>query len=47
MCRIRPPSAAAIPVTSDLPGLPSDPTKTPPWGRWFLDVEGMRRAAMW
>ncbi len=27
------------PVTSDLPGLPSDPTKTPPWGRWFLDVE--------
>ena len=27
------------PVTSDLPGLPSDPSKTPPWGRWFLDVE--------
>ena len=27
------------PVTSDLPGLPADPTKTPPWGRWFLDVE--------
>ena len=27
------------PVTSDLPGAPTDPTKTPPWGRWFLDVE--------
>jgi hypothetical protein len=27
------------PVTSDLPGLPTDPAKTPPWGRWFLDVE--------
>ncbi len=31
------------PVTSDLPGLPSDPTKTPPWGRWFLDVEAQAR----
>ncbi len=27
------------PVTADLPGLPSDIGKTPPWGRWFLDVE--------
>jgi hypothetical protein len=27
------------PVTADLPGAPSDPAKTPPWGRWFLDVE--------
>jgi hypothetical protein len=27
------------PVTSDLPGLPSDPKQTPPWGRWYLDVE--------
>ena len=27
------------PVTADLPGLPDDPSKTPPWGRWFLDVE--------
>lgn len=26
------------PVTADLPGLPSNPNKTPPWGRWFLDV---------
>jgi len=31
------------PVTSDLPGLPSDPTKTPPWGRWFLNVETQAR----
>ncbi|HVA12803.1 MAG TPA: hypothetical protein VNF99_06115 [Stellaceae bacterium] len=27
------------PVTADLPGLPADPQQTPPWGRWFLDVE--------
>ncbi|HEY3918798.1 MAG TPA: hypothetical protein VGL83_13450 [Stellaceae bacterium] len=27
------------PVTSDLPGLPAKPDQTPPWGRWFLDVE--------
>ncbi len=27
------------PVTADLPGAPADPTKTPPWGRWFLDVD--------
>jgi len=27
------------PVTSDLPGLPADPNKMPPWGRWFLDVD--------
>jgi len=27
------------PVTSDLPGSPADPTKQPPWGRWFLDVD--------
>jgi hypothetical protein len=27
------------PVTSDLPGSPEDPTKMPPWGRWFLDVD--------
>ena len=27
------------PVTSDLPGLPASNTQTPPWGRWFLDVE--------
>jgi hypothetical protein len=27
------------PVTSDLPGLPADAKQTPPWGRWFLDVE--------
>ncbi len=29
------------PVTADLPGLPTDPTKTPPWGRWFLDVDAV------
>jgi hypothetical protein len=27
------------PVTSDLPGLPANNMQTPPWGRWFLDVE--------
>ena len=27
------------PVTADLPGLPADPKKTPPWGRWFSTVE--------
>jgi hypothetical protein len=27
------------PVTADLPGAPSDPTKMPSWGRWFLDVD--------
>jgi len=28
-------------VTADLPGLPADANKTPPWGRWFLDVEAV------
>ncbi|HLI21155.1 MAG TPA: hypothetical protein VKV32_08560 [Stellaceae bacterium] len=27
------------PVTADLPGLPANNAQTPPWGRWFLDVE--------
>src|SRR5690348_7757431 len=31
------------PVTADLPGLPADPAKTPPWGRWFLDVDAQAR----
>jgi hypothetical protein len=34
---------ARHPVTADLPGVPSDPTKTPPWGRWFLDVDAQPR----
>jgi hypothetical protein len=29
------------PVTSDLPGLPTDPKKPPPWGRWFRQVEAV------
>jgi hypothetical protein len=29
------------PVTADLPGLPSDPAKTPPWGRWFRQVDAV------
>ncbi|HXQ53149.1 MAG TPA: hypothetical protein VN802_18810 [Stellaceae bacterium] len=29
------------PVTSDLPGEPADPKATPPWGRWFRDVEAI------
>ncbi len=29
------------PVTDDLPGLPADPKKTPPWGRWFRQVESV------
>jgi hypothetical protein len=29
------------PVTSDLPGEPADPAKTPPWGRWFRQVESI------
>ena len=39
MCRMPTALGRRHPVTSDLPGLPSDPAKTPPWGRWFLDVE--------
>ena len=31
------------PVTADLPGLPADAMKTPPWGRWFLDVDAQAR----
>lgn len=27
------------PVTDELPGLPANPNQTPPWGRWFLDVD--------
>jgi hypothetical protein len=27
------------PVTADLPGLPRDPSTTPPWGRWFRQVD--------
>ena len=29
------------PVTDDLPGLPADPDKPPPWGRWFRQVEAV------
>jgi hypothetical protein len=29
------------PVTDDLPGLPTDPKKPPPWGRWFRQVEAV------
>jgi hypothetical protein len=29
------------PVTADLPDLPADPGKTPPWGRWFRQVEAV------
>ena len=29
------------PVTSDLPGEPADPKATPPWGRWFRQVESI------
>jgi hypothetical protein len=27
------------PVTADLPGLPADPTRPAPWGRWFRQVD--------
>jgi hypothetical protein len=29
------------PVTADLPGEPADPKATPPWGRWFRNVEAI------
>jgi hypothetical protein len=29
------------PVTSDLPGAPADAKATPPWGRWFREVEAV------
>jgi hypothetical protein len=27
------------PVTADLPGLPTDPSRPPPWGRWFRQID--------
>jgi uncharacterized membrane protein len=29
------------PVTAELPGLPADPKKKPPWGRWFRQVDAV------
>jgi hypothetical protein len=29
------------PVTAELPGEPTDPKATPPWGRWFRQVEAV------
>ncbi len=29
------------PVTAELPGEPADPKATPPWGRWFREVEAV------